>query len=840
MAMPISQNAKNHAGTYADDKLSPQVTELELSSYRVPVEQLRWRCDTSLFNFECTDTLVPLEGFVGQERAIRSLEFGLSIDKPGYNLFVTGTTGTGRVSAIQAYVRRAAEGRMHAGIPPKAYDWCYVYNFADPDRPKSLKIALGTGRNLRAAVSTLFTTLQQQLTKAFESSEFKAAHEGVEEEGRKQSEQLLHMVQKEGQGEGFLVQPSPTGILVLPLVAGKPMASDQFLALNADERRAIEEKQAAITLKVREAGENARVVEYETSKRLVELHSKTAEHAIQIPFKEIKETYARVPEITQFLDALMAYTMDHVSSFFKSEQVTHGWPSVDLQPDPSLPFQINLLVDNGITNGMPILIEHHPTWHALFGKIERKAFAGTYRSDHTLLKPGALHAANGGYLILNVVDILSNPGCYEGLKRAMKTKQLKIEDLYEGVGLVPPQGLQPEPIPLDIKVIIVGDILTYQLLSHSDEEFWELFRVKADFDFEIERNKENLEAYAQFVCGCCNSENLKHFTSDAVARVAEYGARLVSDQRKLSARFGQLKEVIIEADYWARQREQAVVAGEDVQKAITEKIFRSSLVPDKLRENIVSGTLMIDVCGSQVGQVNGLEVFEIGDARFGKPVRITAKTFVGKQGVLNIERESRLSGRIHDKGVLIIGGYLGSKYAQSQPLGLAATLCFEQSYGEIDGDSASSAEVYAIISSITGIPIRQDIAVTGSINQHGEIQPIGGVNEKIEGFFDVCLSKGLTGNQGVIIPAQNMRHLMLNEAVTEAVRKGQFHVYAIKTLDEGIAILTGIKAGEKRADGSYPVGSANYLVDKQLREFVASMRLLADGQPDHHTASPES
>lgn len=835
MEMQISQSSNNHDGASAGGKALSQVSDLELSSYRVPVEHLRWRCDTSLFNFECTDSLVPLEGFVGQERAIRSLEFALSVDKPGYNLFVTGTTGTGRVSAIQAYVRRAVESRMHTGVPLNAYDWCYVYNFAEPDRPKSLKLAPGTGRNLRSAVSTLFTTLQQQLTKAFESNEFKAAHESIEEEGRKQSQQILHMVQKKGQEEGFLVQPSPTGILVLPLVAGKPMASDQFLALNTDARKVIEEKQAAITLKVHEAGENARVVEYETSKRLEELHSKTAENAIQIPFKEIRETYAHVPEITQFLDALMAYTIDHVSSFFKSEQTAHGWPSTDLQPDPSLPFQINLLVDNGITNGMPILIEHHPTWHALFGKIERKAFAGTYRSDHTLLKPGALHAANGGYLILNVVDILSNPGCYEGLKRAMKTKQLKMEDLYEGVGLVPPQGLQPEPIPLEIKVILVGDMLTYQVLSHSDEEFWELFRIKADFDLEIERNKENLEAYAQFVCGCCNSENLRHFSSDAVARVAEYGARLVSDQQKLSARFGQLKELIIEADYWARQGEHTMVAGEDVEKAISEKIFRSSLVPDKLREHIVGGTLMIDVSGSTIGQVNGLEVFDIGDARFGKPVRITAKTFAGRQGVLNIERESRLSGRIHDKGVLIIGGYLGSKYAQSRPLGLAATLCFEQSYGEIDGDSASSAEVYAIVSSLSDIPLRQDLAVTGSINQHGEIQPIGGVNEKIEGFFDLCFSKGLTGKQGVIIPEQNVRNLMLKEEVVQSVQRGQFHIYAIKSIDQGLEILTGTRAGVKQADGSYPVGAIHELVGRRLNDFAKSM---LHAQPENNGRAP--
>ncbi len=482
-------------------------------------------------------------------------------------------------------------------------------------------------------------------------------------------------------------------------------------------------------------------------------------------------------------------------------------------------------MDNSGTEGPPIVIEPNPTWGNLFGKIERRAFMGTYISDHTMLKAGSLQRANGGYLVVNAQDVLLNPGVWPGLKRAIRTRELGLEDPAEQLGILVPQGLRPQPVPLDVKVIITGDEQLYRLLSTLDrEDFSEMFKVKAEFDYQIERTPENIQAYASFVCGTCISEGLRHFDRGAVAKVLEYGAWAVSDQTRLSARFGQVKDLIIEADYWARKNGHRLVNQEDVQRALTEKIYRLNLIEERIRSLIVEGTLMVDVEGEVVGQVNGLVFYDLGDFSFGRPARITAQTFAGRRGVINIERESQLSGPIHNKAVLILSGYLGWKYAQDLPLSLSASLCFEQSYSGVEGDSATAAELYAILSSLSGLPLKQYIAVTGSVNQKGVVQPVGGVTQKIEGFFDVCRVLGLTGRQGVIVPHQNVKNLMLREDVVDAVREGKFHIYAIKTIDEGLEILTGVPAGERQPDGTYPPGTINALVDARLRELSKNLQ----------------
>jgi predicted ATP-dependent protease len=445
-----------------------------------------------------------------------------------------------------------------------------------------------------------------------------------------------------------------------------------------------------------------------------------------------------------------------------------------------------------------------------------------------MLKPGALSLANGGYLLLNARDVLLSPGVWETLKRVIKNKEVHIEDPFEQFGLIAPQGLRPQPMPVKVKIVLIGEDSLYHLLSAYDEDFWEIFKVKADFDFQIERTAENTEAYACFIAGCCEGNGLKHFDRSGVAKVVEYGARLVADQLKLSSRFAQIKDIILEADYWAKKDGSELVSANHVQQTLEEKVYRHNLIDEHIRELIRRGTLMIDAEGSVVGQVNGLSVYSLGDAVFGRPSRITARTYMGRSGVINIERESQLSGRIHDKGVLILNGYLGWKYAQQRPLSLSASLCFEQSYEGVEGDSASSTELYALLSSLSGVPIKQNIAVTGSVNQKGEIQPIGGVNHKIEGFFRVCRAKGLNGEQGVLIPAGNLENLMLHEEVVEAVRQGKFHVYAAKSTDEGIEILTGTPAGERQADGSYPEGTINYLVDKRLRDIAEGLKKFAE------------
>ena len=460
----------------------------------------------------------------------------------------------------------------------------------------------------------------------------------------------------------------------------------------------------------------------------------------------------------------------------------------------------------------------------MFGKIERRFLFGGYLSDHTMLKAGALSLANGGYLLVNASDVITNTGVWPALKRAIKNKEVRIEDPFEQFGLIAPQAMRPEPMPIKVKVILTGDALLYQTLSMYDEDFWEIFKVKADFDFEIEKTKENMLDYAAFLSGCCEECETRHFDPSGVAKVIEYSARMVADQERLSSRFAQIKDWIEEANYWASQDNTKFISASHVQKAITERLFRHNLVEERIRDMINRGTVMIDVDGTVVGQVNGLSVYTLGDITFGKPSRITAKTFLGRSGVINIERESQLSGPIHNKGVMILSGYLGWKYAQDKPLSLSASLCFEQSYEGVEGDSASSTELYAILSSLSDIPVKQSIAVTGSVNQRGEIQPIGGVNQKIEGFYKVCQAKGLTGDQGVLVPCQNLRNLMLQEEVVEAVRNGQFHIYSAKTIDEGIEIVTGVNAGERQKDGTYPEGTVNYLVDKQLKEMAERLK----------------
>ena len=507
-----------------------------------------------------------------------------------------------------------------------------------------------------------------------------------------------------------------------------------------------------------------------------------------------------------------------------------GPPAGPGNANPFLAFDINLLVDNSNVGKAPIVIEPNPNWGNLFGRIERRASMGTYFSDHTMLKPGSVHQANGGYLVLNARDVLGSPPVWEGLKRVIRNREIRLEDPAEQSGFFVPQGLRPEPIPLNIKVIITGDESTYRLLTTMDnEDFWDLFKVKAEFDNKVDITPDNVDAYCAFICRTCDDEGLRAFDSDGAARVIEHAARMVSDQKKLSTRFGQIKDLLIEADYWAGQDSSSLVLGKHVEQALTQKVHRLNQVEERVQEMVEDGSLLLDFTGSVVGQVNGLAVYDLGDFSFGRPSRITAQTFTGREGVINIEREASLSGRTHDKGVLILSGYLGAKFGQERPLTLSTSLCFEQSYDGIDGDSASSTELYAIMSSLSGLPLKQNIAVTGSVNQKGEIQPIGGVNQKVEGMYDVCRIAGLTGDQGVMVPHQNLRNLMLRSDVVQAIKEGRFHIYSVKTIDEGLEILTGCPAGERGPDGAFPEGTVNYLVENRLRELNQSMRGYYEG-----------
>jgi len=802
--------------------------KIDLKRYAVPVEKLRWICPEEFFKFDCTTDIEPLKEFIGQERAFDSINFGLAVERPGYNLFLTGLTGTGKATTIKACLERFIAEKKAMGVKYQLYDWCYVYNFSDPDRPRILKLPQGLGKSFRDHMEGLLKTLKEEIPKAFSSEEYSKRKQEVMEEHQRKYQEVMDALEYEAKEKSLMIQLSPMGAAVVPLVDGKPMPREEFLALSEKEKGEIEAKRIEMMRKVDETYTRLREMENEIAEEMREIDLKIGEFAISRPFEDLFKAYNEYPEVVNFLKEVKEYTLTKLDAFTQppiSPQLPSFPPVTPL--DSFIAYKVNIFVDNSSLDGPPIIIEPNPNWFNMFGKVERRALMGTYVSDHAMIKPGAIHLANGGYLILNIRDVLLNSGVWEGLKRVIRTKEVRVEDPLEQFTFFTPQGMRPQPMPVELKIVVMGDDNLYQLLSAYDEDFWEMFKVKADFDYQIEQTEENIRAYACFIRTCCDKEKLLPFDRSGVARVIEFAARAVGDQEKLSARFGQLKDLLIEADYWAKVSQGQMIKGEHVEKAIREKIHRLDLVAERIRQLIIEGTLMVDVKGEVVGQVNGLSVYDIGTFSFGRPSRITAKTFLGRRGVINIERESQLSGRIHDKGVLILSGYLGWKYAQDKPLSLSASLCFEQSYSGVEGDSASSTELYAILSSLSDLPIRQDIAVTGSVNQKGEVQPIGGANQKIEGFFDVCKAKGLTGDQGVMIPYQNIRNLVLREDVVKAVKDGQFHIYTVKAIDEGIEILTGVPAGEKQTDGTYPESTVNYLVEKRLRE-------LADGAKEYY------
>ena len=565
----------------------------------------------------------------------------------------------------------------------------------------------------------------------------------------------------------------------------------------------------------------------ESRDHVTDLHRRVGLYVVGVRIDGIKEQYLGFPQITSYLDDVQEYILSHLEDFTedpaKQDPTGLAQLRLDAPADPFAKYTVNIVVDNTGIGGAPVVIETNPTYYNLFGRVERRAQFGTLSGDFTLIRAGSFARANGGFLVVNARDVLLNAGVWETLKRTVKNKEVRIEDMSEQFGIVPVAGMRPNPIPVDVKVIMIGHQMIYHELYSLDEDFRKIFKVKADFDYEMERDERAFSDYASFISSRCQDEGLLHFDPSGVAEVVEHGAWLVDNRQKLSARFSDLADIVREAEYWARRTGDPAVTAAHVRRAVEERYYRSSLIEERIREMITDGTILVDVTGEAVGQVNGLAVIDLGDLRFGKPSRITAKTYMGRDGVVDIERESGMSGKIYEKGVLILSGFLGSKYAQERPLSLAASLCFEQSYEGIDGDSASSTELYALLSSLSGIPIRQGIAVTGSVNQNGEVQPIGGVNQKIEGFYDVCKAKGLTGAQGVMIPKQNVKNLMLRRDVVDAVAAGQFHVYAVRTIDEGMEILTGVGAGERGAGGAYPEGTVNDRVDRRLKEFAEGL-----------------
>ena len=796
---------------------------------RLRPDDLRRTCPPEVFQFPSTKDLCPLETIIGQERAVKAMDFGLKMKHPGYNIFITGFVGTGRNTYARAKVQEAAAQE------PVPNDWCYVYNFQQPDQPIAIGLPAGTGLEFRKDMEEFVEDVKVEIRKAFDSEHYEKRKNEVVERYEQLIAREWTQLENKAKSVGFAVQRTPTGIFTLPLSKdGQPMGQEEFRELSEQEREQLAQQGRELQTDIAETVKRVQNLEKDAKENLRKLEKEIALYAVGYLIEAIKEKYATIPRILQYLEDVKQDIVDNLEDFRAEKPEESPFPMLarGRQQESYTRYKINLLVDNSQTKGAPVIIEPNPTYYNLFGKVEHRGEFGTFVTDFTMIKPGAIHLANGGYLILQAKELLSNYFSWEALKRTLKSGELRIENVGELVGLIPTTTLRPEPIPVSVKVILIGNPILYHLLHAYDEDFRKFFKVKADFDVEMDWSERHVNDYACFISSICHRNNLRHFDPSGVAKIVEYSLRLSEDQDKLSTRFNEVAEVIYEASAWAEYDGSELVAARHVEKALDEKVYRSNRIEERIRELIAKGTIMIDVEGSQIGQVNGIAVLNLGDYSFGKPSRITARTYLGEKGVINIERESQMSGKIHNKGVLILGAYLGGKYAQDKPLSLSASICFEQLYEEVEGDSASSTELYAILSELSGLPIDQSIAVTGSVNQKGEIQPIGGVNEKIEGFYHVCKAVGLTGTQGVMIPKRNLKNLMLKEEVIEAVREGMFHIYAVETVDEGIEVLTGVPAGTPDAEGKYPEGTVNYLVNEKLREMAESIRRFARSKED--------
>lgn len=783
---------------------------------KLNVDLLFKNCPPEMFSFNTTEEVVPLEGIVGQQRAVKAMDFGLKIKGHGYNIFMTGATGTGKTSYARAVAEEIA---CHEPVPD---DWCYLYNFKNPDVPLALNLPAGTGSVFARDIHNLLEELREGIPKALNTEEYERQKGAIIKEFQDVRNALMESLNETAREKGFLLKRSSTGFLSVPLKDGQELDEEEFNQLEKEEKDELEKKSTEVQFKAVEVSKRIQNEEKNLREKVKELDYKTVLHATGHLIEDLKEKYREFSKVIQYLEALRDDVLENLNDFKEDEdekQFPFPLPKRFGRDMAATKYAVNLIIDNRETKGAPVVIEPNPTYYNLVGRIEHENAFGMVATDFTMIKGGAFHRANGGYLILQANDLLMNFQSWEVLKRALKTKEARIETIGEQYALLTMMTLKPEPIPLDIKVILIGNPMLYHLLYRYDEDFHKLFKVKADFDVVMERSPENVAKMANFISSHCQRESLRHFDRGGVAQVVEYSSRLSEHQEKLSTRFNEIVEILYEADAWAGLQGDPYVSARHVDKAIREKIFRSDKYENKLLELVEEEQILLDLSGEKVGQINGLAVINLGDYTFGKPARITAATYLGRRGIVNIERESKMSGRIHDKGVLIISGYLGQKYAQEMPLTLSASICFEQSYEGVDGDSASSAELYALLSSISGVPLKQSIAVTGSVNQKGEIQPVGGITRKIEGFFATCKLRGLTGEQGVIIPHQNIINLMLDDEVLEAVREEKFHLYAVKTIDEGLEVLTGLPAGEQDEDGQYSEGTINAMVKNNLKEY---------------------
>ena len=785
----------------------------------LPADKVRRFQDPDTFSFETTAGLPAHGHIIGQPRGTRAIEFGIGIQNQGYNIYVLGNTGTGRTTAIERFLQEQTRHR------PTPEDWIYVHNFTTPHQPRAIELPPGEGAVFQERMNRLIANLKIDLPQAFATDTYRDTIEAIQHAFEEQRAELLRGLQHKAAAAGLALLKTPSGYLVAPVQDGRQLSPGDLQQMPVAQRQRLEEQHQVLTDELDDVLQQIYELEQQTRREMKQIDRQVADTAVQHHFENLRALYQGQAEMLLYLEEVRQDVLNQIDDFtppLDSAEV------IDLSR-----YEVNVIIDNARTAGAPVVVEANPTFHNMFGRLEYQMRSGDLFTHFTNIRSGSLHRANGGYLIMDAQDLVRNGDAWEALKRAIKAQSIQVQPQATiDAGRVLAKSLDPEPIPLSVKVILIGSLGLYYYLHEQDEGFSTLFKVRADFGSTMPRHDEHVKEYALFVARLCHQENLCHFDRAAVAKVVEYGSRLAEHQEKLSTLFGAIADLIREASYWAGVNGRTLVTAADVQQALAERTHRASRMEEELLEQILDDSIFIATEGSVVGQVNGLAIIDTGDYSFGQPGRITVRTFMGEEGVVHIERETEMSGPIHEKGVLTLTGYMGGTYAQHQPLSLTASLTFEQNYVTIDGDSASCSELYAMLSSLSEIPVRQGIGVTGSVNQRGEVQPIGGVNEKIEGFFRLCRARGLAGEQGVVIPASNADNLMLHEDVVAAIGKGQFHIWSINHIDEGIELLTGVPAGRRDENGGYPEGTVHHFVQSRLYELAKELNKFGDDDDD--------
>ena len=778
---------------------------------------LKMTCDPNLFNFKTTEELESIRTGIGQDRGIKALEFGIKVDVKGYNLYIEGPGGVGKTMYTKHYLDGISKKKK---IPN---DWCYIYNFDNPNEPIAVSLPAGQGKEFKESMDGFIKEIKKDIKKTFNADDFEKEKALIKQEFENKRAILLEELNSQAEKNNFHVKSAQNGIYMMPIVDGKTIEEEEFEKLDEKIRKEYEEKAVIVQEQIMDVIGKIKQIERAADQKITEWQSNIALLTVNVHINFIKSKYKRNKKINKFLNDVKQDVLKNIPIFLAEDtnnnQHQQG-PNITKPADPCLNYRVNLFIDNSTKEGAPVIMDSNYSYHNIFGKLEYENYFGALKTDHTMLKPGLLHQANGGYIIFQAKDLLSNVQCYEALKKALRIKELGIENVAEQRSSMVMVSLKPEPIPLDLKVILIGNSDLYHTLLAIDSDFKKLFKIKVEFEDDAPITEENVNKLARFVHGYCEQEELPPLDKYAMAKIVEYASKISGSNEKISTRFNDLSQIIGEAATWAQMAKSKVVTKEFVDKALFERIERVKKYDTKYMEMIKENSLLINTSGSQVGEINGLTIMTIGDYTFGKPAKITVNTYTGKTGIVNIEREVELSGSSHSKGVLILTGYLGEMFAQDIPLCLTASICFEQLYNGVDGDSASSTELYGLLSSLSGIPISQSIAVTGSVNQKGQIQPIGGVNEKIEGFFQICQMRGLDGSHGVMIPVQNVKNLQLSDEVIEAVKNKKFHIYSVSTIEEGIEVLTGVPAGRKDKNGKFPAGTINYLVYEKLKKYA--------------------